>query len=113
MSQPARERIVVQFRPLPAQLLLQVKEIAIDSAKVMFSNHSLDRMEERGITTLDVSRVLKTGDIKGDIIAGKNKGEWKCKITKQMKGNREVGVVTVVKNADRLFIKTVEWEDLK
>jgi superfamily I DNA and/or RNA helicase len=113
MSEPARERIVVQFRPFPAQLLLQVQEIAADSSKVMFGDHSLDRMEERGITTLDVLRVLRAGDIKGSIDAGKNIGEWRCKIVKQMKGTREIGVVTIVKNADRLFIKTVEWEDLK
>jgi len=29
-----------------------------------------------------------------------------------IKGNREVGVVTVILLDDRLFVKTVEWEDL-
>ena len=51
--------------------------------------HSLDRMEERGITTLDALRVLRGGDIKGMIEPGKNSGEWKCKIAKTMKGSRE------------------------
>jgi hypothetical protein len=113
MSEPARERIVVQFRPLPSQLLLMVRRISVDSGNVMFGNHALDRMEERGITTLDALRVLRNGDIKGSIEAGKNIGEWRCKIVKQMKGTREIGVVTIVMSAGRLFVKTVEWEDLK
>jgi Domain of unknown function (DUF4258) len=113
MSELARERVIVQFRPLPAQLLQTVQAISADSSNVKFSNHALDRMEERGITTLDTLRVLRSGDIKGSIEAGNNKGEWRCKITKQMKGAREIGVVTIVMSAGRLFIKTVEWEDLK
>jgi len=28
------------------------------------------------------------------------------------KGNRDVGVATLVVNGQRLFVKTVEWEDL-
>jgi ribosomal protein L39E len=43
---------------------------------------------------------------------GANAGEWKAKMAKQMKGNREVGVVTIVINGNKLFVKTVEWEDL-
>jgi len=70
-------------------------------------------MEERGITTLDALRVLRSGDIKGSIEAGNSKGEWRCKIVKQMKGAREIGVVTIVISTGRLFVKTVEWEDLK
>ena len=68
-------------------------------------------MDERGITTLDVLRVLRTGDIVGKIEAGKNLGEWKCKVVERRKRAREIGVATVVINATRLMIKTVEWED--
>jgi len=113
MTQTAREQIVVQFRPLPSTLVRLVQETAEDSSKVKFAEHALDRMEERGITTLDTLRVLRSGDIKGPIEAGKNKGEWKCKIVKLMKGTREIGVVTIVMSVGRLFVKTVEWEDLK
>ena len=104
---------VVQFRPRPSQLLDTVRGAAADSANVKFCGHAFDRMEERGITTLDAIRVLRGGDIKGEIEPGANFGEWKCKIAKQMKGNREIGVVTIVMNTRRLFVKTVEWEDLK
>jgi superfamily I DNA and/or RNA helicase len=112
MKQTAREPLVLQFKPLPAQILEMVQRIAGDSAKVFFGPHSQLRMEERGITTLDALRVLRTGDIKGPVEPGNNRGEWKCKIVKRMKGSREIGVVTVVINTGRLFIKTVEWEDL-
>lgn len=69
-------------------------------------------MEERGISTLDALRVLRDGEIQGGIDAGRSKGEWKCKIIRRMKGTREIGVVTVVSSAGRLYVKTVEWEDL-
>jgi Domain of unknown function (DUF4258) len=104
---------IVQFRPQPLQILDMVRGAAADSANVKFGFHALDRMEERGITTLDALRVLRDGDIKGPIEPGQNTGEWKCKIVKTMKGSREVGVVTLVMSARRLFVKTVEWEDLK
>lgn len=108
-SEPGR---VVQFRPLPSQLIAMVRSVAEDSANVKFGMHALERMEERGITTLDALRVLRQGDLKGGIEAGTHVGEWKCKIVRQMRGSREIGVVTVVMSSGRLFIKTVEWEDL-
>lgn len=104
---------VAQFRPQPSQLLDMVRGAAADSANVKFGNHALDRMEERGISTLDALRVLRGGDIKGAIEPGNNHGEWKCKIAKTMKGSREIGVVTLVMSCGRLLVKTVEWEDLK
>lgn len=68
-------------------------------------------MEERDITTLDALRVLRAGEIRGDIEPGAGASEWKCKVTAKKKGSREIGVITVVLQSGRLFIKTVEWED--
>ena len=42
----------------------------------------------------------------------KNRGEWKCKIVFKLRGAREAGAVVIVLRTDRLFVKTVEWEDL-
>lgn len=70
-------------------------------------------MDERGITDMDVLRVLRTGEISGDIVPGLHEGEWKCKIIAPVKGRREVGVATLVIRNRKLRIKTVEWEDLK
>ncbi|MCW3846557.1 DUF4258 domain-containing protein [Sphingomonas sp. LB-2] len=112
MANPDSGKVVVQFRPLPSQLLAMVQSAAAESRNVSFGSHALDRMEERGITTLDALRVLRSGEIKGGIEAGQNAGEWKCKIIKQIKGTREVGVITIVMKTGRLFVKTVEWEDI-
>jgi hypothetical protein len=70
-------------------------------------------MDLRGITDLDVLRVLRNGYISGPIEPGRNEGEWKCKIVAPVKGRREVGVVTLLIRNRKLRIKTVEWEDLK
>jgi hypothetical protein len=112
MANPDSGKVVVQFRPLPSLFLGTIQKAAAESKNVSFSSHALDRMEERGITTLDALRVLRTGEIKGGIESGQNAGEWKCKMVKQIKGTREVGVITIVMRSGRLFVKTVEWEDI-
>lgn len=112
MTQPDSGKAVAQFRPRATQLLESIRKAASDSRNVYFGNHALDRMEERGITTMDALRVLRCGEIEGEIEAGKNSGEWKCKVVAKIKGNREVGVITITMRTGRLFIKTVEWEDL-
>jgi hypothetical protein len=112
MRQPQKASAVVPFKPKPAQITETVRRAAASSANVFFCNHALDRMEERGIDTIDALRVLREGELTGQIEAGKNEGEWKCKFVKRMKGAREVGVVTIVMSNGRLFVKTVEWEDL-
>jgi len=61
----------------------------------------------------DDVRGIANGFVKGEIEAGKYSGEWKIKMCKAMKGQREVGVVTIVVRDQRLFVKTVEWEDLR
>ena len=69
-------------------------------------------MVAREISDADALKVLREGDIEGEIDTGRSIGEWKCKMVARIKGNRDVGVVTVVVNGQRLFVKTVEWEDL-
>lgn len=93
-----------------------VHEIAKDSRNVFweaetFETHVQSRMEWRDIDAGMMFEVLRTGYLKGAIEPGKNPGEWKVKMCKKMKGQRDVGVVTIVINGRELFIKTVEWED--
>lgn len=102
---------VAQFKPHPASLINQIRQSARDSNNVAFSDHALDRMEERDITILDALRVLRMGDIVGEIEMGRGAGEWKCKVVAKRKGSRDIGVATVVHRSGRLFVKTVEWED--
>lgn len=88
-----------------------IRKIVQDTRKVHFSEHAMDRMDERGITTLDVLRVLRLGDIVGEITPGKKPGEWKCKVVEKRKKARDIGVATIVVCESKLFIKTAEWED--
>jgi len=83
----------------------------MDSKNVAFGTHAQERMVERDITTLDAIRVLRTGDIVGEVEPGKHAGEWRCKVVARKRGSREIGVVTIVLKSGRLFVKTVEWED--
>jgi len=70
-------------------------------------------MDWRGVTDAMMFDVLRTGYLKGEITPGRNPGEWKLKMCKAIKGQREVGVVTIVMREQKLFVKTVEWEDLR
>ena len=97
--------------PRPEKLLAIIQFLAPHSEKVVFSEHAQERMGERGISDVDVYRILQRGSIKGPITPGKNKEEWCCKVTYRLRGSRDVGVATIVIQAKSLWIKTVEWED--
>ena len=103
---------VAIFRPRTGDLEKIIRALAEGRVGPGFSEHALDRMDERGITTLDVVRVLRIGGIKGEIGSGRSAGEWKCKVVAKIKGSREIGVITIVVAQRKLFVKTVEWEDL-
>ena len=112
MSEKPEKRKVQDFRPRVDDLTKQINELAFDTSKVSWSKHAQDQMYERDISDADALKVLRRGDIEGDIVPGRSRGEWKCKMVARIKGNRDVGVATVVVNGQRLFIKTVEWEDM-
>lgn len=115
---PAPRPKVVQFRPRPSELEALIRNLAADSRNVRwravsYETHTESRLELREITDRMMFDVLRTGHIKGEIEAGRYSGEWKVKMCKPMKGQREVGVVTIVMKQQKLFIKTVEWEDVR
>lgn len=117
MKQRAPISNVVAIRPRVSDLEQTIHRLAQDSGNVrwraaVYESHAETRLELRDITDRMMFEVLRTGMIKGLIEAGRSPGEWKAKMVKQMKGQREVGVVTVVIRNAMLFIKTVEWEDL-
>ena len=98
--------------PHPGELRKRIAELATAGA-VSFSAHAFDeRSPERGIDINDAIRVLRIGEIEGEIAPGANAGEWKCKmVAKAENSSRRIGVVTVVVRLQRLLIATVEWED--
>ena len=104
---------VREFRLTPERALTRIRDIAADTSKIILGQHAQERMAERGILDIDIYRILRTGHIQGHIEAAKNKGEWKCKIVKRLRGSRDAGVVTIILENGKLFVKTVEWEDIK
>lgn len=90
-----------------------IRFLAEETSRVIFGDHARERMLERDILDIDVLRVLRRGRIKGDIEPGRSDGEWKVKVVDRIKGAREAGVVTIVLQEKRLFVKTVEWEDFR
>lgn len=103
----------MNFRPRASELARTIRELALDTHNIGWSDHALEQMAYRDISDSEVLRVLRTGDIEGEVSAGRSAGEWKCKMVARIKANRDVGVATVVCDGQRLFLKTVEWEDLR
>ncbi|MEX2647742.1 MAG: DUF4258 domain-containing protein [Alphaproteobacteria bacterium] len=96
----------------PAVAERRIRAIALDSGTVIFSQHAGERMAERDIFDFDVLRILREGSIRGDPEATE-RGEWQCKMVRKLRGGREAGVVTIIFHGGKLFVKTVEWEDLR
>lgn len=112
MRKESRAANVAVYRPRPQLLIAVIRRIAAVTANIDWREHALDRMDERGITTEDALRVLRVGEICGEIKAGKHPGEWKCKVVERRKRSRDIGVVTIVIHEGRLAVATVEWEDV-
>ena len=88
-----------------------IRHSAQDADNVIFGHHAMKRMNERGIFTTDVLRILRAGWV-DDEPEATNSGEWKCKMTLEIKLGRSAGVVTIIMHNNMLFVKTVEWEDI-
>lgn len=93
------------------RLIDRIKQSAHDSTKVYFMPHAQDRMKERGILDSEVFRVLRNGDVRGEIENARETGGKKVKMVHLTRGNREVGVVVVILSDSRLKVITVQWED--
>ena len=104
-----KQRVVPLMTRSRAQA--RVRELAQDSSNVILGKHAKDRMLEREITNTDVLRVLRTGTVdEGPSLTEHN--ELKVKMVLQIRGAREGGVIAIVLHGDRIFVKTVEWEDM-
>jgi len=85
--------------PPPAhRLAAVVRFLASDTDRIEWAEHAHERMAECDLTIRDALRVSR-------------QGEWQCKVVFPIRGSREVGVAMVVIEGERLFVKTVEWED--
>ena len=87
-----------------------IRETAKDSGNVILGSHARRRMNERSIDSPDVMRILCNGYV-DDLPIKNEHGEWQCKVTLKLRGQRTAGAITIILLDERLFIKTVEWED--
>lgn len=88
-----------------------IKEKAQVTENIIFGTHAMERQEERGIDDIDVLRVLRHGHI-DDLPELTKQNDWLCKIVYRLRGSRSAGVVVILLQDGKLFIKTVEWEDI-
>jgi len=100
--------------PHPGELMKVIRRLAAEGT-VSFSDHAFDdRSGPRSIDFTDALEILKHGFIKGEITAGIQAGEWKCKVVDKLdKSSRWIGVPDVVIRDKHVLITTVEWEDTK
>lgn len=90
----------------------RIRELAQRSTNLVWGTHIFERMEERELFDVDVLRILRGGYVE-EAPEQTERGEWKCKITLKIRGTRTAGVVVIFLQLGKLFLKTVEWEDLK
>jgi hypothetical protein len=109
---PGRPSVVTNFRLTAREAERRIHKTAEKTEYVIFGDHALERMDERNITDAQVYEVLRTGHVT-EQPALTELGEWKCKVTKGLRGGREVGVITIILKNGKLFVKTVEWEDVQ
>ncbi|HXF90178.1 MAG TPA: DUF4258 domain-containing protein [Xanthobacteraceae bacterium] len=103
---------MTNFRLTAREATRRIHETAKKTEDVIFGTHALDRMEERSITDAQVYEVLRSGDVL-EAPALTKRREWQCKVIKQLRGGRSVGVITIILRTGKLFVKTVEWEDIR
>ena len=100
--------ILFRLRPDKAEAI--IRDRATASENVIVGKHARDRMVERDFTNMELFDILRTGHVTEEP-ESTPRGEWKCKVTKRLRGQREAGAVTVIMKDGFLFVKTVEWED--
>lgn len=111
MTDEEAQQRVLRLKPRLAEFEERVHNLAEKSEQVRWSRHALERMTERDIPLRVALEVLRRGYVVGHIEPGSNPGEWKAKIVRNVKGQRDVGVIAITVRNDHILVKTVEWED--
>jgi len=98
---------VLPFRvPLPPkEALAQVRRRAEHSRNIAWTEHALDRMDEREVTSRQALRTMREGDIAGRIVPDGD-GEWKVAVKRRDAG-RTVHVVMALSGDEDLTVITV------
>jgi hypothetical protein len=102
---------VTEYRLTTQVAEKRIRAIAAVTENVILGNHARERMVERDIFDVDVFRILRTGHV-DEPPEQTEQGEWKCKVVLKIRGGRTAGVITIILHNNKLFVKTVEWEDM-
>ena len=105
--------VVTKFRMTAGRAEAIIKSLSQDSTNVIMGYHAQERRDERDIFDEDVLKILRSGMVIEQPTPADRNGEWKCKIIKKLRGNRDAGVVTIILLNGKLFVKTVEWETIR
>ena len=108
---PGQRKAVVAYRLMAVVARRRVRELARNTSNLVWTDHIKERMEERGIDSEAVLRVLRDGDVEEEPTETNTPGDWKVKMVRKMGNGRVAGVVTVLVQNNRLVLKTAEWED--
>lgn len=108
---PGQRKEVVEYRLMAMVAQRRVRELAKNTSNLVWTDHIKERMEQRGIDSDAVLRILRDGDVEGEPIETNTPGDWKIKMARKMGNGRVAGVVTVLVQNNRLVLKTAEWED--
>jgi hypothetical protein len=88
-----------------------IRDWARKETSLILTRPVCDRMIERGVSELDMKRVLRRGSLEGGITQSAQ-GEWKCKMTLRIRGERVLGVgVLILQDKELLVISSVLSED--
>lgn len=107
MAEPS---VVTKLRLTSSVAEQRIHDIAKDTSRIALTLHAKQRMEEREISVRELYEILRSGQVEESPIEEK-RGEWKCKIEKQLKGRRKAGAVVALPKKGRMIVITVEWED--
>ena len=102
---------VAAMRLTPKIAEQRIRKLAAISDNVIWSTHAREQMLKREIFDVDGFRILREGYVDEQPQKTDREGEWKCKITLKLRGSRTAGVVVIILQNAKLFVKTVEWED--
>ena len=108
---PKPDSKLTELRLTAAVAEKRIRQIALVTENVILGTHALERMTEREIFDVDVFHVLRSGYV-DEPPEQTAQNEWKCKVTLKIRGGRTAGVVTIILQNAKLFVKTVEWEDV-
>ena len=89
-----------------------IREIALDTSNIIFGDHSFERINEREINIDECIRILREGYVEPTPTINGN-GDWEFIVSKKIRGERAAGLATIIlRNNNKVFIKTVMWRDL-